>query len=304
MKYIKKIFYALVTPLVGKLIPFNLYNRCMLLACRSKAVGFFLDAVLRLIARGEIRATREYFHENESRVAHILSFLEDEESKDTYRSLIQYRSTHKRRYINPHIQKRETFYVGEERTAPSQAEVFIDGGAFSGETSLLFQEACACAGQPAPQCVLIEPGVDNFAQLQKNLPKFTEKPFLFQMGLWSQAGRLNFTSGNFDSDRIDPAGPISVLVDTLDHMLATIPELPPVTYLKIDVEGADLDTIYGARETIEKYHPYIAISIYHKDEHMIDIPEAIHEMFPAYRFYVRHYTCYVADTILYCVWGA
>ena len=80
-----------------------------------------------------------------------------------------------------------------------------------------------------------------------------------------------------------------------------MPTLPPVSYIKIDVEGADLDVLYGAQETIRQYRPRIAVSIYHKDEHMLEIPEFMHEMYPAYKLYVRHYSSMDGETILYCL---
>jgi len=266
-----------------------------------KAMGFLGDTLQKLFARDALLSSRAFFRQNAERVEHVLSLMADEKSREAYRSLIQYRCYRKRRYINPHMQPKENSYLDRELVVPLEDEVFVDCGAYSGDSSLAFQAFCVSAGKPAPLCVLFEPEPANFTQLQKWLPEFERVPFLFQMGLWSKAGQLHFTPGLYTSSKIEEAGESSIEVDTLDHVLEGIPGLPPVTYIKIDVEGADLDALYGARNTIERYRPRIAVAIYHNDEHMIGIPEAIAEMCPAYRFFIRHYSSHDGETVLYCL---
>ncbi|MCL2509366.1 MAG: FkbM family methyltransferase [Oscillospiraceae bacterium] len=199
------------------------------------------------------------------------------------------------------MQKKRTSYLDKELIVPAESEVFVDVGGFQGKSSLLFQELCVSAGRPAPQCVIFEPDGFNFTRLQKNLPRFIKKPVCFQMGLWRERGQISFRPGAFSMSRIESSGRGRINVDSLDHVLEGMPELPPVTYIKIDVEGADLDVLYGARETIAKYRPRIAVAIYHSDGHMIKIPEVIHEICPGYRLSIRHYSCAEGETILYCL---
>lgn len=54
-----------------------------------------------------------------------------------------------------------------------------------------------------------------------------------------------------------------------------------VTYIKMDVEGAELNSLIGAHKTIKREHPRLAISIYHSDD-MLNIIEYIKENYPFY----------------------
>lgn len=296
MRRIMKLCYTLFF----KLAPAHMLTLSSLMA-DSGAVGFFLDLAQKLFARKALLASRAFFNENANRIERVLALMGDEKSREIYRAVVRYRCRRRRRDIRPCMQKKRTSYLDPALILPQDSEVFIDCGAYMGDSSLAFQAHCLAAGKPAPLCVLFEPEAANIGLLQKWLPKFIREPFLFQKGLWSQAGRLRFASGFYSSSRIEASGGGSIDVDTLDRMLGGLPELPPVTYIKIDVEGADLEVLQGARKTIQKDRPRIAVSIYHSDEHMLQIPEVLHEMCPSYRFFVRHYSCCEAETVLYCL---
>ena len=289
-----------VFAMLSRLVPQSMRISLIAMLFNSKAIGFFVDVLYKLFAKDAMQDTQAFFRENMSRAEAAAALLEDEKSKEVYRSLIQYRCSRKRRDINPYQDKNLSAYLDKELIAPSPSEVFADCGAYGGESSLLFQKYCLSAGQPAPQCILIEPDPLNQRCLNKNIPKFAKEPIVFPIGLWSRGDNLNFFSNSVDS-RIDSAGSHNVAVDTLDNLLGNIPELPPITYIKIDVEGADLDVLHGAHRTIQKYRPRIAIAIYHTDEHMLKIPETIHALYPEYRLFIRHYSSTHPETMLYCL---
>ena len=87
-----------------------------------------------------------------------------------------------------------------------------------------------------------------------------------------------------------------ILGESIDNVIKE-----EVTFIKLDVEGAELRTLMGAAETIKKYKPRLAISIYHKPEDIYEIPLLLMEYRPDYRFYIRHYTSYIWETVLYAV---
>lgn len=67
----------------------------------------------------------------------------------------------------------------------------------------------------------------------------------------------------------------------------------------MDIEGCELDAIRGARETIKEYKPKLAISIYHRPEDVITIPNEILTIRHDYKFFIRHYTFGESETVLY-----
>jgi hypothetical protein len=74
-----------------------------------------------------------------------------------------------------------------------------------------------------------------------------------------------------------------------------------ITFIKMDIEGAEYNAILGAHNTITKYRPKLAISIYHKPEDIWEIPSLILKMNPEYKLYLGHYSIAAAETVLYAI---
>ena len=84
-------------------------------------------------------------------------------------------------------------------------------------------------------------------------------------------------------------------VDALDHLLGD----KKVTFIKMDIEGAEQPALAGARGIIRTQRPRLAICTYHNLEDMLGIPLVIHELCPGYRIYLRHHTNTRYGTICY-----
>ncbi len=69
----------------------------------------------------------------------------------------------------------------------------------------------------------------------------------------------------------------------------------------MDIEGSEMEALKGAVFNIREYKPVLAISIYHKADDFWKIPLFIKELNKKYKFYIRHYTEGIADTVLYCI---
>lgn len=98
-------------------------------------------------------------------------------------------------------------------------------------------------------------------------------------------------SGAFLSD----CGNIEIELDSIDNLFADI----PVTFVKADVEGAEYNLLHGAKETIKKYKPKLAICCYHQVNDLTDIPLLIKELNPEYKIKLRHYTDTLTETVCY-----
>ena len=71
--------------------------------------------------------------------------------------------------------------------------------------------------------------------------------------------------------------------------------------MKFDIEGGETEALLGSKNVIEKFRPRLAISIYHSDKNMVDIIQYINQTYPFYKLYVRHYSGFFAETVLYCI---
>ncbi len=87
---------------------------------------------------------------------------------------------------------------------------------------------------------------------------------------------------------------------TLDEVLGE----EGATFIKMDIEGGEKEALAGAKQLIKKYRPKLAISIYHKPEDILEVPEIILSYHPGYQLYMRHYSLAAFDTVLYAVPGS
>jgi hypothetical protein len=94
-------------------------------------------------------------------------------------------------------------------------------------------------------------------------------------------------------------GKIPVKLVSLDEYLPA-EERSQITYIKLDIEGAELDALEGMKETIVKYKPRLAICIYHLPTDLWKIPLLIHRLNPAYKLYIRQHHP-VNETVCYAV---
>ena len=69
----------------------------------------------------------------------------------------------------------------------------------------------------------------------------------------------------------------------------------------MDIEGAELEALKGAEETIKRYRPKLAICVYHKPEDIVEIPKYILNINPDYKLYLRHYSDNAGETVLYAI---
>jgi len=67
----------------------------------------------------------------------------------------------------------------------------------------------------------------------------------------------------------------------------------------MDIEGAELKALQGAEDTLLRFKPSLAISLYHKDSDFIDIPKYLANLDLGYKFYLDHFTVYKNETVLY-----
>jgi FkbM family methyltransferase len=78
--------------------------------------------------------------------------------------------------------------------------------------------------------------------------------------------------------------------------------IPKIDLIKMDIEGAELSALHGAIETLRRFKPKLAISVYHyKWGDMIEIPRFIQSLNLNYKFYFDHFTLHEQESILFAI---
>jgi FkbM family methyltransferase len=141
-------------------------------------------------------------------------------------------------------------------------DIFVDVGAHIGYFALV-------AAKYVKHVYAFEPSLNTYAYLERNLqlnPKLFAKITPYNIGLSNRKGsaQLYFAPKQPDIASLQPIEKDdfvieSILLDTIDNLIPA-----PVSFLKIDVEGAELDVLDGARETIQRSQPLILCELIEK----------------------------------------
>lgn len=196
---------------------------------------------------------------------------------------------------------RGQWWLGNERQyfdsrimIPGKSEVFIDGGAYKGEDTIAFSKWCGKAFEDA---YVFEPDKDNHRDTCRNLMYAGINCHTLNFGLWNKAEKIGFSSGVQAASHVEAAGTEQIEMRSVDEVM----QGNKVSFIKLDVEGCEMEAIKGAEDTIKTYCPRLAVCVYHKPEDIFDIPMAILNLNRNYRLYLRHYSYIFTETVLYAV---
>ena len=174
---------------------------------------------------------------------------------------------------------------------------FVDCGAYIGDTVASLSKNI----EKITHLIAIEPDADNFKKLNSEIvhekKSIAGEIYLYPCGIWSSTKMLAFDSTQGPSCHVSEYGNTFLQCVSLDDIL---PNFIP-TYIKMDVEGSEIEAIKGARYTISKHKPDLAISAYHKIEHLWEIPLLLKSLNNNYNFYLRSYEHFNQETVLYAV---
>jgi FkbM family methyltransferase len=242
-----------------------------------------------------------FFVKNAERVNIVANMLADEQSKREYLGMIKFRQTRNKKDY-PKLKYEHEYFFNHLQLGKD--EVFIDCGAYIGDTIDEFLKRCP----EYKQIVAFEPETENFRKLKKKHGT-NSKITLINAGVYDKEGETLFERQDGLSRIIQPSSSppkqddwrsnfMSIQLKTIDNL-----KLENVSFIKMDIEGAELNALKGAEKTIIKNKPKLAICLYHSDEDMIRLAEYIHNLISEYKLYVRHYSFYpsISETVLYAI---
>lgn len=228
-------------------------------------------------------------------VDEIYSWLEDEISVVTLRDFIKQKQTGTFGLYGRHFTENQ--YFPDDVITMKKGETFVDCGAYTGDTVTAFLDKLKRDNVPGYRAIYaLEPTPAAFERLAA-MSRSLDNCFCFQKGVWDQEETLPFNVSGRESI-IHDSGSGTIDLVPLDSLCDNV----PVSFIKMDVEGAELKALRGAVNVIKKNRPTLAICIYHKPEDIITIPRFIKSLHPDYKLYVRGHSRLVTNEfVLYAV---
>ena len=225
----------------------------------------------------------------------LYSLLSDKKSKNVLNQLIQYRlrldNNCFKKIIDPLYMK----YFDQKIIKLSEKEIFIDGGAFTGDS---IKDFIKKTKNHFKSIHSFEPDKITYSKLKKYTKKLNDPRIkIHRLGLGSKYKILSFTNDGTVGSKIDIKAKSYIQTTALDNF--SFKEIP--TIIKLDIEGFEIQAINGMKKILSKYKPKLIICLYHKPRDLWQIPLLIKKINPAYKLYLRHYTSTHIDTICYAI---
>ncbi len=189
-------------------------------------------------------------------------------------------------------------YFCEEILSFSDGEVFVDCGAFDGDTLIAFAALMERLRKQSWSAIAFEVDRENFSQIETNLKRYgIDCVKVINAGVGKENAIAPSTS-YFNCRQNSAAYEVQTV--SLDKALLGITP----TFIKMDIEGYELDALAGAKETIFKHHPKLAICSYHTTSQLLEVPLFILDNFPDYRLHMRHHSAGTLwETVCYACVG-
>lgn len=239
--------------------------------------------------------TLEYCQKHEEEIQTVYDMLMDEKSRNTFADVINFRLSGKIQYLDKNVSTREEVF--NDIIKLSNNETYVDLGAYNGDTILEFVDT---VNHKYDKIIGLEPNYKNFKRLTKNTSNI-ENLEIYNYASWDKKETLLFSSGagRMSTIQKDISSKVrEVQAINVDSLFLNGSNMP--TFLKMDVEGAEKNTIMGC-ENIIKNGCKMAISLYHRNEDIFSIPLQIHNINKDLKFYIRKQLYIPAwETNLYC----
>ena len=180
------------------------------------------------------------------------------------------------------------------RISPKLGDSVIDGGACTGDMTSVFSNAVG----PEGNVYAFDPVAEHLEVLAFNAKQFPfSNVIIMPYGLSDKhVDRdpiiLNSYVPGFGSDSLN------IPLRSLDELVAEN-SIVKINFIKLDVEGAELETLIGAKQSIKRFRPALAISLYHKPNDFFEIIEFVSKEFPFYKLYIDHFTIHLEETVLF-----
>lgn len=251
----------------------------------------FVDFMLNLIFDDLLEVPPENIAE---RVGLCFELLADEESREVlYKRLkgfLEFEPGFGKAQYYHEICRGDQYFLSELVHFTAD-DVLVDCGAYTGDT----MEDFLGRGQPFQKYIAYELSGRNYDILCRNMAKCSEaeKLVAYNYGVGEKAEKI-FYDENISATAVAAEGTPGEIVRMSDHLAGE-----RVTFIKMDIEGAERAALRGGEELIRREQPKLAICVYHRISDLWELPLMMHEMEPGHKLYLRHHTPVYCETVCY-----
>jgi len=234
-----------------------------------------------------------YYSRHEREIRDALELLQDDESREVYVRCLQ---THmeRRPTLLPQRPRKEQYFPRDIALGKGY-DRFVCCGSYDGDTVRLLNEVIG----KVRDIVCFEPEGHLFARLADNISSqsrtLAERIVCLPCAVYDEDRTLRFASGSGLGSRIAEWGNALVQAVRLDHAL---PGFEP-TFICMDVEGVELNVLQGSRRVLSESRPDLGVCVYHAPNQLWEIPLFLHGLRLGYRLFLRNYTGFTQETVLY-----
>jgi len=238
----------------------------------------------------------EELEENKEEYLSLYPILADDLSKEIYANVMLYKMTMDVRYtIKAYelsiVQGKTDFDELIVCKLKDSRATFYDVGGFDGESTKDFIE---CIGE-YEKIYYFEPDKNLMDISKKELAEKNDIVYV-QAVVGKEKGYEQYEPIGGGAGSVSKEGQEKVDVVTLDNFVSE-----NMSYIKMDVEGYEMNALLGARRFITEHSPVLSVSVYHKPGDMHQLIKYILSINPNYKVYIRHYTKCYADTRCYFI---
>jgi len=218
----------------------------------------------------------------------------DERSLREYVSQVRWRLTGDFAALSP-TEPDQYFAEGIVQVGPD--EVFVDCGAFTGDT--LLDVARRVGSWRAYHA--FEPDPASFAALQAVVAALPEllasRVHVHRAATSDRRGTARFNASGLASAQLSVAGTYEVDCVAIDDTVAG----SPPTFVKMDIEGGEAAALAGSEKAIRDGRPLLAVAAYHNQADLWELPILVRDIAPDYSMFLRPHAGEGFDTVLYAM---
>lgn len=221
---------------------------------------------------------------------HFYKQLPDELSRATFDAVIGFRLTFDSSLLDRVVAPFP--YCSPDVMQFGTDEFILDGGAFNGDTAHLITEVTA---NRFKRMIAVEPSEAPYREL---CARFASDKRIepVKACLYDSQSTLYFDTSDSRVSAISATGMPCHAV-TIDSLVGN----DTISFIKLNIEGAETKALQGARECIRRHSPKLAIALYHTPQDLWQIPELIHEIRDDYHFFLRQHDSGIIETVLYAI---